>query len=100
MAKSFKINDKTYKPQEITFNTIAEMEDAGFDMSNFNKKMLSSIRSYFCVCSGLDVDDAGIEMEEHIKNGGDMQDLIACFQEAMERSDFIQALNKRAENEN
>ena len=60
---------------------------------------MSMVRGYIALCMGKRRADAGLEIQEHILNGGTMDDATKVMQEEMEQSDFFRNLNKRAEAE-
>lgn len=95
-----KINDKEYKEAEITFNNICALEDMGCSIQNILTNTFSSARAYLALCMGGNKNAmiiAGNEIEEHIKKGGELTDLLSAFAKAIEESGFFQALNKKAE---
>lgn len=98
-----RINGKEYKKAEIDFNSVCELEDMGVNL--FNLKKVSEVklaRAYVALCMGgadrLEV--AGVEINKHIINGGDLLPIIEAFGKAVEESGFFQALNKRTAEEN
>lgn len=95
-----KVNDKEYKEAEITFNNICALEDMGCTVQNIFTNTFSSARAYLALCMGGNKNAmilAGNEIEEHIKKGGELTDLIQAFGKAIEESGFFQALNKKTE---
>lgn len=94
------VNGKKYTAKAFDFNTICELEDMGVALQDAQKKPMSVARAYFAVCAGLDADDAGKELEQHIIGGGKFDEIINTMTKEMEKSDFFQALGKKAETEN
>ena len=99
MTRTFVINGKTYKAREITFNTICELEDAGVSLTEIEQKPISTVRSYFAICSGGNKEYAGREIEQHIINGGNLDEIMTAFREELADSDFFLALTKGADEE-
>lgn len=97
--KTFEINNKKYKAAEIDFNFICDLEDMGISISEFNKKPLAVARAYFALCATADKDVAGLEIQSHMINGGKLDELYEALGDAVEKSDFFQALNKTEEEE-
>lgn len=97
MQKEIVINGKAYPAKDITFNTVCQFEDMGIPMSEIESKSIMFIRAYAAMCMGKKADQAGEEIEKHIMNGGSMEDLAEVLRQAVEESDFFQALSKRAE---
>ena len=89
------INGKVYRAKELDFNFLCDLGDAGIDVTEIDKKMLSTVRVYIAYCMGVDIEKAGDEINQHsIKNGG-INDLIEVFSEKAEDSDFFRSLDNR-----
>ena len=99
MTRTFTINGKLYQAREITFNAICELEDAGVSLTEIESKPISTVRSYFAICLGGNKEVAGQEIEKHIINGGDLDEIMTAFREELADSDFFQALTKTANEE-
>lgn len=99
MTRTFTINGKLYQAREITFNTICELEDAGVSLTEIESKPISTVRSYLAVCAGGNKEAAGKEIEQHIINGGSLDEIMTAFREELADSDFFQALTKAANEE-
>ena len=99
MTRTFTINGKLYQAREITFNTICELEDAGVSLTEIESKPISTVRSYFAICLGGNKEVAGQEIERHIINGGNLDEIMTAFREELADSDFFQALTKTANEE-
>ena len=98
--KTFEINKKKYSAKAFTFNMVCELEEMGISLQDASKKPMRTARAYFAICSGLDDETAGQEMEQHIINGGTFDEIIKIMADEMENSDFFRSLNKTAETEN
>lgn len=97
--KTFTINGKEYKTKELDFNAMCDMEDAGVSLMDADGKNMSLIRAYFAVCCGKGKDFAGREIQQHMINGGNFDEISEAFKDAMENSDFFRALGAKAETE-
>lgn len=97
--KTFKINGKEYKAKEFDFNLICDLEDMGISLEQAGNKPMSMVRAYFGLCSGKGKEFAGKEMDEHIVNGGNLNDIMNAMSDEMEKSDFFRNLKKTAEQE-
>ena len=97
MAKTFELNGKKYKAKAFDFNLICEFEDMGISLADLAKKPMSTVRAYFAMCHGESVEVAGKEMEQHLINGGNFDDVILAMNEEMEKSDFFRSLSKTTE---
>lgn len=92
------INGKTYQEAELTFNAICELETAGINIMDIRKGGLGILRAYLALCMGSigAIDLAGEEIQNHIINGGKIDDLGKAFSKSVEESGFFQALSKSA----
>ena len=98
--RMLRINGKDYQNAEINFNAVCELEDMGIKI--FNLKGVSGAklaRAYVALCMGgadmLDV--AGVEINQHIINGGKLDTITEAFSKAVNESGFFQALKATTE---
>mgnify|MGYP006907949885 CR=1 FL=1 len=89
------INGKELK-LEVTFNTICQLEDMGVSLGE-DRKTMSMLRGFVAIGLGVSPDEAGVEIEQFIENGGDITELVKAMSDAMENSGFFQALAKKAD---
>ena len=89
--KSVIINNKPINLKPIDFGAICELEELGFNVTSVTKKTFSSIRCAVAFQMEIGVDEAGAEIENHIKNGGSIADFLP-FLEIITESDFFQNL--------
>lgn len=87
--KKIKLNGKEITPKPLTFNTICDLEDRGFDMSDLGNHMLSTIRIFVSLWAKCSAEEAGDMIEGHISNGGDLGELTDAITEAMNESGFF-----------
>lgn len=95
MKHTFTINNVVYTAKEFDFNTVCDLEESGVSLEEMQKKPTSAVRAYFALCTGGSIDDAGRELQEHIINGGTLNELTQAMVAEMNESDFFQALSKR-----
>lgn len=91
-----KINGKNYKVPELTFNAMCELEDMGVSITSLDKKPMATIRGFLALAIG-DTEQAGKELEEHIVNGGKLDDVISDITRAVQDSNFFRALSTKQE---
>lgn len=96
---NIKVNGKEYKTAGITFNTVCELEDNGIALADMAKKQTAFIRAYFAICAKISVEEAGNELEQHIINGGNFNEIIETIAKEVEESGFFRALTKKSETE-
>lgn len=93
-----KINNKIVIIKPIDFEAICKLEDLGFDVTKVGSKTFSSLRSSVAFHMGITLQEASSEIEEHIKNGGKVEE-FAPLLEAITESDFFQNLARNTETE-
>lgn len=89
-----KINGKNYKMPELNFNAMCNLEDMGVSITSLDKKPMATIRGFIALAIG-DPEKAGKELEEHIVNGGTLDDIISDITKAVSESGFFQALSAK-----
>lgn len=94
MDRFFTINGKRYPAKPFDFNTVCDLESSGISLSEMTKKPMSMVRAYFALCFGGSTEDAGKELQQHVINGGNFNDVFNVMGDEMNESDFFQALNK------
>lgn len=99
MSRFFTINEKRYQAKPFDFNTVCDLEDNGVSLAEMTKKPMSMARAYFALCLNGDKEKAGNEIQEHVKHGGDFNELYTVMGEEMNDSDFFRALNQKEEEE-
>lgn len=97
--RTFTLNNITYTALPFGFNTICDLEDLGVSLEDMNTKPLSMVRAYIGLCIGKDKVFTGKQIEEHMINGGTLQDVISVMSEEMNDSDFFRSLTQTAEAE-
>ena len=98
--RTFTINGKRYNARPFDFNTVCDLEDNGVALTEMSKKPMSMARAYFALCFNGSKEDAGKEIQAHVKAGGDFTDLYTAMGDEMNESDFFQALRKDETEEN
>ena len=103
MHNTIAINGTEYEVKEIGFNSICDLAEKGIDILNvksLQKNVIVSARSILAWIADIDVEEAGNIIQEHIVNGGSVEDIagiIQAFTKAVEESGFLNALTKGAE---
>lgn len=89
-----KINGKSYKMPELSFNAMCRLEDMGISLADFEKKPMAAIRGFLALAIG-DTETAGRELEAHIVGGGDFTEIVEEITKAVQDSGFFQALSTK-----
>ena len=88
------INGKVYKAKDLDFNFLCSLGDEGIDIGDVAKKIFPAIRVYVASCMNVDVETAGEEINKHIINGGNFDQITEVFNAKAEESDFFRALGQ------
>ena len=97
--RTFTINGKRYNAKPFNYNTVCNLEDNGVSIADMSKKPMSMARAYFALYFGGDIDKAGDEIDAHVQNGGDLNEIYTVIGEEINDSGFFQALSKKTEEE-
>lgn len=92
-----KINGIEYRNIPLDFNAVCKLEDMGVDITNVDEKVMTTARAYVALCMHKPVSVAGQEIEQHVMNGGTLNEIYEAFAAEVEKSGFFQALQKQAE---
>ncbi len=103
MANTVQINGNTFTVPEMDFNGICELAELGIDIMNITslrKNTIVATRSIVAWIAQVDIETAGDMIQQHIINGGSLEEIINVFAQALETSNFLNALKGRAEESN
>ena len=92
----FTINGTDYEGAKYNYNTHCNLSEMGVNALEIRKKPESVARAYFAISSGLTVEEAGDEIEQHIINGGDLSEIIIALLKEMDKSDFFRSIMQKA----
>ena len=99
MVKTFVLNGNTYPVKDMGVNMLCDFEEMDISMGDMQKKSMSFIRAYIAMCMKETPERAGKEIEQHLVNGGTLDEIMDVIKTAMEESDFFRALSKNEEKE-
>lgn len=88
------INGKKYEMPELSFDAICELENMGVQLGDMENKPISTIRGFIALAMNCDAQKAGEELQEHLLNGGNINEVLKEVQKAVEKSGFFLALAK------
>lgn len=99
--KTFTINKKVYQSREVTFGDMRTLERMGINVFAMGdeSQIFNTISGFLAMYTGLSLDEMDNEINEHLINGGSIEELAEVMNEALKESRFFQSLNKRAEKE-
>ena len=92
----YKINGKEYKSKKFDFAALIKLEECGVTMDDFSKisKPLTLITSLVAWVMDCDKETAVKEMNEHLENGGSLDDFVKIFDSLKESDFFLKAMKK------
>lgn len=91
------INGREYTAKPFDFNMICDLEDLGVSIEDIERKPVSIVRAYAGICMGKSAKESGIEIQEHLLNGGSFDDIMKVISKEMEESDFFRNLGENKE---
>ena len=93
MAKNILVVNKvSYATKPFDFDMICELEDMGVTFERIDKMPMSLIRAYFAICAGTSKEQASLLLQNHLMNGGKLEDIITPITKEMNDSDFFRSL--------
>lgn len=96
-SNRFTLNGVTYTAKPFDFDMVCELEDMGVSFERIDKMPMSLIRAYFAVCANADKAQAAALIQNHMTNGGKLDDITDAMSKEMENSDFFRALSAKEE---
>ena len=94
---SIKLDDgeKVFPIKDLSFyNLVCDLEGQGIDVMTLTEgsldrqKLFTTVRALLAVMLGIKPELAGNYIEEHIRNGGALDDIFGAFTEAMTDAGF------------
>ena len=98
-ANRFTLNGATYTAKPFDFDLICDLEDMGIEVEKIQKMPMSLIRAYVAICANTEPKIASSWIQEHLKNGGKLDDISEAMAKEMDESDFFRSLNEGTETE-
>lgn len=86
---TFTLNGKEYKALPFEIGMVCDLEEYGINLENMFNRGSSLIRAYVGICSGRGKDFATMEMQAHIMNGGNFEEINKVMAKKIEESDFF-----------
>ena len=100
MAKNtFVVNKVSYIAKPFDFDMVCELEDMGVTFERIDKMPMSLIRAYFAICAGVSKEQAALLIQNHMINGGKLEDITEPMAKEMNDSDFFRALSEKQDEE-
>lgn len=94
--EKFTVNGKTYVvSKELDFSFMVMLDKN--DIKPTNMAGFAAANCFLAFVSGMTEGQASDEITEHIKNGGNLDDILGAYAKALESSGFFRALMEQAE---
>lgn len=94
MKKTFNLNGIDVVAKEVDFNLVCDLDELGVSLESIGTKPMNALRGYVAVCIGGSLADAGMLLQEHMVNGGTIEEVLNVFVAKMEESDFFRQISK------
>ena len=98
-VNKFTVNKVTYIAKPFDFDMICELEDMGVTFERIDKMPMSLIRAYFAICAEVSKEQAALLIQNHMMQGGKLEDITEPMAKEMNDSDFFRALSEKQEQE-
>ena len=100
MAKNtFTVNKVSYIAKPFDFDMVCELEDMGVTFERIDKMPMSLIRAYFSICAEIPKEQAALLIQNHLLQGGKLEDIANPLAKEMNDSDFFRALSAKQNKE-
>lgn len=96
MRSELVICEKKYTDLDLDFAKLAQFEDFGIDPFNIGSKPIKEVTAYIACVADVSLAEASKLIKEHVKAGGEFNDFMACYAEAVSESDFFKELLRDA----
>ena len=96
-ANRFTLNGVTYTAKPFDFDLVCDLEDMGVTFERIDKMPMSLIRAYFALCANIDKVQAAALIQNHMINGGKLDDVTNAMSKEMENSDFFRSFQQGEE---
>lgn len=85
------INRKEYTRPILNFVNMAKLENWGFSLDKMADRPLGFLSAFVALALDGTPEDGARAIDEHIKNGGTLDDLTAELNKSIEESSFFKA---------
>ena len=97
MNNTFTLNGLTVSAREFNFNALCDLDNYGISIQDVGDKPMAFVRAYIALCMNTSLEEAGQNVNDHIVNGGTLDDIFAAINKELENSGFFHALQDRPE---
>lgn len=94
---TFNINGTTVTAKTFDFNTLCDFDDYGISIQDIGNKPMAFVRAYVACCMNVSLEKAGQEINNHVVNGGKLDDIFDVINKELENSGFFRAMQGEPE---
>ena len=94
---TFSINGTTVTAKTFDFNTLCDFDDYGVSIQDIGSKPMAFVRAYVACCMNVSLEEAGKEINDHVVNGGKLDDIFNAINKELENSGFFRAMQGESE---
>ena len=94
---TFNINGTTVTAKTFDFNTLCDFDNYGVSIQDIGSKPMAFVRAYVACCMNASLETAGQEINNHVINGGKLDDIFEVINKELETSGFFQAMQGETE---
>lgn len=94
MLREIEIAGRKIFCAELTFGTVRKMRNMGVDFDHLDADPFTLANAYIRISARASEDVADALIQKHIVDGGTLDEIIEAFGQALDESDFFQALAK------
>ena len=95
MVNRFTVNGQTYAAKPFTFKMMVDLNKLGIPLAKIGNMDVALLNAYFSICAGVDEDEAAELIEQHIINGGSLNEISEVVSKEMDESDFFRSISNR-----
>lgn len=90
-----KINGKIYEAPSLNFESMCKLEDWGISVSDLSRRPLACLSGFVALAIGGNLASGRAEINAHIENGGNLDELADELNKAVEDSSFFRDRAKK-----
>lgn len=92
-----KINGTEYTTPTLTFANLCKLEDWGLTVNDMSKHPLGFLSAFAALAIGGDLEAGKAAIEEHLQNGGTIDEISDELSKAVDNSGFFKGANQEEE---
>lgn len=94
---TFNINGTLVTTKTFDFNTLCDFDSYGVSLQDIANKPMAFVRAYVACCMNTSLEMAGQEINNHVINGGKLDDIFEVINKELENSGFFRAIQGKPE---